>query len=824
MLLTLIALSGCRTEYSTFRPSLDLTVTLEDPTPTAGDAVQYLAYMDGSSEPLALTGELYMISDREEGILWDEAEVLPTLAGAHELTFSTMFEGELYTATVPMDVSPGAPALLDLQLSDLQVDAGELLEFALRAWDAYGNETPTTHVEVTTDSDIDGNAMWSTLPGTFTALATDGNVSDTEQFVVVPGPAVGLDLELSRTSLEIAETTIATVTIVDEYGNKAADEPWDLWVDPAPDVDVNYNALTFWAEGEYTVYASTLDGVLTDSVGPFLIDSNGPDLQVLIPERGTQTTVSGQYVSGTVYEEWSGVSTLRVNGENATINADNTWEAWSDYDFGMTALETIAVDGDGNRTTDTRAVLSGNYNGYGYGVGDGIEVRITESGFDTIEDLVGDFVNTDLLESALPNPVFEDSSESCIWSWCITWYSIYFTVSNPSIGSTGLDIDPTSGGYLDTEAVVYNPHLDFNASGKLVGISYSQSGSIDADWISLGMEMTPYVSSGVLGVSIANASVDEQNFDFDLDGWLWDVIDFFGIPIDSLLWSLMEGLMEDMIESEVPDLLEEVLTDLEIAQSFPMEDNTYHFDAVPYSVPVDDLGLTLGLETYFTADTWVNPYTSSPGSLNYPYTAPTYSSSSNAMILGLSQDFLNQAFHALWAGGLLEQQMPAEELGLDLGEFGDALPFSDLAIGISALQPPVVVPGTGDSLLDLQIGDLEISLYDGDIDEANLFMRFYVTVQAGLELGVTSDNTLSAGLGDSEILFDLVYPNDRSQQAEGVESFLTTLVDTLLPSLTGALGEFEIPDLEGFGLDNLTIELDGAEDGYVTAGGDLTVN
>ena len=34
-LFVLIALSGCRNEYSTFRNVLDLVVTLDDPTPTA---------------------------------------------------------------------------------------------------------------------------------------------------------------------------------------------------------------------------------------------------------------------------------------------------------------------------------------------------------------------------------------------------------------------------------------------------------------------------------------------------------------------------------------------------------------------------------------------------------------------------------------------------------------------------------------------------------------------------------------------------------------------------------------------------------------------
>ena len=209
---------------------------------------------------------------------------------------------------------------------------------------------------------------------------------------------------------------------------------------------------------------------------------------------------------------------------------------------------------------------------------------------------------------------------------------------------------------------------------------------------------------------------------------------------------------------------------------------------------------------------------------SYPYTAPTYSGATNAMILGISEDFLNQAFHALWVGGLLDMQMPAEELGLDVGEFGEFLPFSSLGIGTVAYLPPVVIPGTGSELLDLQLGDLEVSLYDGDIDEANLWMRFYVTVTVGLELEATADSTLSAGLGDTEILFDLVYPNERSIHADGVESFLGELVDLLLPTLTGALGEFPIPDLEGFTLDNVNIDLDGAEDGYVTFGGDLTAN
>ncbi len=83
---------------------------------------------------------------------------------------------------------------------------------------------------------------------------------------------------------------------------------------------------------------------------------------------------------------------------------------------------------------------------------------------------------------------------------------------------------------------------------------------------------------------------------------------------------------------------------------------------------------------------------------------------------------------------------------------------------------------------------------------------------------------MSAGVGDVQIDFDLVYPNERSMHASDAEVLLSELVGLILPSLTDALGEIEIPELEGFTLSNINVELDGAEDGYVTLGGELSTN
>ena len=76
-------------------------------------------------------------------------------------------------------------------------------------------------------------------------------------------------------------------------------------------------------------------------------------------------------------------------------------------------------------------------------------------------------------------------------------------------------------------------------------------------------------------------------------------------------------------------------------------------------------------------------------------------------------------------------------------------------------------------------------------------------------------------MGEVNISFDLVYPNDRSAYAGDTEALLQTLVPMLLPQLTSALGEIPIPSFDGYGLSGISITLGGAEQGYVLLSGDL---
>ena len=831
-----LVLGGCSDDSGTQQgPLIELQFTLEEDSIVAGSSVGYIAVLD--SQDVTVPAEIEILSDLEPDLDRDEEDLTPFVSGMHELTAIATFSGETYEASLNLEVRPEVAYRLDLQMADVVTDVGVPVSYALVLVDEYDNALDTAEVQF----DIDPNDLTliedqfvSTIPGVYEITASLPHddpelvLSDMESLVVRAGEPASLDLWLEDLDLELGETTIAHVDIFDQYGNQL-DTDWHLWSDPVQGLAVNYNVLTFEEEGWYDIYASLPDGSLQDIEGPILIDSSGPDLVVDEQPRGHMTEADGEDYRGTATDEYSGVASITVNGTAASVYEDGSWDAYVDYVFGLNVVETIAVDGDNNPTTDIRAALQGNFMPNGQPIDNGLIVRINEDGFDAVEDMASGFLDISTLAAQLPSPVYSNNSQSCInWWWggstCWDWYTINFYVGNLSVSSTELNLDPTSGGYLDTTAYIHDPYLDWSASGKVIGIGYSASGSIQADWIRLMMDLTPWVQGQTLGVDLSNVAVDTLNFNFNLNSWIYDVMSFFGINIDAIIEGLLVDALADMAADEVPELVNEALEALEVSQTFEMGGISFDLDALPYDVSVDDLGMTLGLSTWFTSQSWAIPYGPGLGSLIYPYSVPGFTTPNGEMELGIGEDFLNQAFYAMWSGGLLEMSLTDSELGLDMSELSLFMPgLSSMTVETSGALPPVVVPGTGAGLLDLQLGDLELSIYDGEAIEQNLFLRVYVHLIADMDLETSTENALVISMGDMDIWFDLVYPNARSQYAGDTEAFLEQLMPLLVPMLSESLGEFPLPSLEGMSIGNISVQLDGAEDGFVVASGDIVI-
>lgn len=834
LLLSPLAIVGCESNVDkgkvddTAAPSDEptLQLTLDPSSGTAGEDVAYTLVVVVGSEETPVEADS-LSSDLEANLSHDADSLAPTVAGGHTLTATATWEGESLSTLALLEVGAGPAAELSLSLSESFFMAGESVTYTVTAADAYGNAVDTRAATVAANSadvSVSGGVITGVVPGAYSATASLDGATDTEYFQIVTGSPAAIDLTLSDTDLEVGDSTTAEVVVTDEYGNLIEDL-YTLSVEGGS-VEIDGDTITFPMEGEFTVFATVEGTALMDSEGPLLVDSTGPDLVVTEPERGDWSEGLSGKVNGSVSDQWSGVGELTVNGESVTIGDDGAFSTDATWDFGLNVVETSATDGDGNTTTDTRAVLAGDFLSYGEGAPSAMLVRINEGegGLDEIELLGEGLVAATDLDALIPYPAYSYYEEECIDYWwdevCFDWYSVNLYITSPRISSTDMVLDPLSSGQLQASFIVYGPALNWSASGDVVGIGYSGSGTITADSITVTLLLTPYVSGGDIGVTVNSVSVSSSGFDFDFDSWIYDVLDYVGVDIDGMIQDYMEGAIEDVVYGEVPGLMAETFQDLEIGYTFAVEDNSYSFLAVPDAVAVDATGITLGLETSVSASAWTSAYTGL-GSLYYGYSQPTWTSGGGTS-MGVSADFLNQVFLAMWGGGLMDMSLTDEDLGLDVADLALVLPdLTDLTVETEALLPPVVVPGDGEDLLDLQVGDLLVNVYNGPAESGYEYMQVYVSAEAGLNLSATSSATLSAEIGDTEVWFDVVYPDAGSSEAAATEALLGMLVPLLLPELTGALGEIEIPEIEGFTLTDITVTQDGAERGYTVLSGDF---
>jgi hypothetical protein len=810
------------TEYNiTARDIWDLQVVLENDTATAGQPLGLTVQMVSEDGDIQPTSTWVLTSDNEDRILYTVETVTATVAGIHVLNVTATLNERDYSAEASFTVGPGAPYTVDLAISDHGLIAGDTLDWSIQAADQWGNIIDATAVQPSVDSDVitvTDTTLTTTVPGVYTATATLGETRDSESFVVIPSAPAAIDLTLSNPNPELYETVKASVVVTDTFGNQT-DDPWTLSVDGPGETDIFYENITFWDEGWYTVTAQVDGTSLTDSVGPFLIDTTGPILTIDQPERGDWIEGTASTASGNVTDDWSSISILTLNGTSVPPDTKGDFSKRMSWDFGINVLETYAEDSDGNSSTDTRAVIAGEFKEYGDEVENGLAIRIKQGigGFDTLEALGEDLISATDLDALIPSPVFSDSYKR----WGITWYSVKLYVTNPSLGPVSFDLDPRSTGVLRATVKVNDPELDWSANGTVAFISASGNGDITADDITVTMDLKPRVSGRTLYMDVDSVSTSLTNFDFDMDGWLYDVLDFFGV--DTLISNLIKGYMEDAIEDaiydEVPPILEDALSSLELGTDLEIMDQTYRLDAAPAAVSVDAYGMNLELASTFKAGVWRNRRTGL-GSLYYGYGSPDYFPASG-MNLGLSTDFLNQVMYALWGGGMLQQELVASDLGLNPADLEIFFPgLTELTIELDALLPPAVVPGTGAEMLDLQLGDVHLVLYNGDMSSGDVLLDVYFSAFMGMDMDATAE-TLTTSFGEPTVYFDVVYPKSNTTGAHDTEALLQELIPYLLPMLTDALGEIPMPAISGFSISGVKVNTDGPEDGFTMVRGNL---
>ena len=768
----------------------DILITLvpEVSSATTGDEVTYTLQVSHRNGDILEPSEWSLSSSLEPDWYWTDELFRATVAGEHEITITVLIDGEEYTASQRYQVNTGAIVDIDLVLGSYAAVAGERVSYTAVAYDRYDNVVEDANISFDADSSemlFTADDIISNIAGLYLISATAGGIQDLEYVQIHPGAAANLTLLVPDQDIERYESLNCYVIVEDEFGNET-DDPWTIWTEGDGLTTTMHDIVTFWDEGTYSIYAEVDGTGLRDSYGPIFIDSSGPTLEIDSPLRGEWTESTATTVTGNASEEYSLLSTVTINGSNVTPSSSGDFTASVQHDDGITLVETIAIDSDGNATSDVRSILSGDFLPEGEPIDDGFMIYLGSSGVQEIEDYADDMVGNINIASLLPsNPVIQQS-----FGWC----NASVNLNNVNFGATTVELNPNSNGTITATMTVSN--ISMNVSAPISGFGCPDvSGSVTASSLVAEVVLYPYVSNNQLYVSINSSSADIYDLDPNLNGLasaLNFIIDFFEDDISNML----EDEIQAAIEDEIPPLLEDILQSVELNETINVLGSSYTLSALPSSVDVDNYGIELGLQTNVSSSSWVMP-SYGLGSLYSGYSAPYFSATSSVNI-ALSVDVVNQLLYQVWGGGFLNQELSLNELGIGGDELLLMFPgASDLRVTIEPLLPPVVVP-VGNSSLELQLGDFYIALHNGNYAAGDIRMELYAHVFTPLSL-TASSSSVGASLGTPTSNFDVVYPEVGS---DGAEVLLETLVPIILPNLTSAISSIEIPSFAGFSITN----------------------
>ena len=856
-LLVIAGLSGCEDTSqdpggvnvpppsSTTAADYRLVVTASADAVTTGQEVTFTTQLlDPDGEDVTEQYDIRTELSPSLGVLFDGGGVYRfTFLDTYTYFATAEVRGATIIGAASVDVAAGSAASIDVSLDVPITEAGEAVGYSAVTRDAFGNPSD---VEVTWSADspatLQDDTVMSELVGSFAVTGTlPGGESDSESLTVLPAAPESLSISLSSYDVEKGDGILVDFDVRDRFGNQADEVP-QLSASPVGAAAWG-NFVRFDNEGLFTISADLPAYGLHDEDGPVLVDSTGPSIRVTTPDRGVEIPSSDGptvLVTGSVSDAFTGVVSVDVNGQPATLAAGGLFSFSMTPEQGLNGIDIVAVDGDGNVSDHHQTFLWGEFNPMGSPQEDGVLARLNEGAIDTIEDLASTLFDPQAIVSGLVNqPLWSNSQQTCINIWpfgnqCVTWWDFDAGITSATLGNMVLDLDAQNG-YLD----FFASFTPFSIGGGLWGQIFPSVSFLTIN-INLGLvasansaqiesEVSLWVNSNnEIQVGMNNTDVNLPGFGMQIygAGILDDVLN----PVLNWLSPLLEGVMEavlpPVIESQMPGLISDALGDIDIATTIPLLGADIDVEALPQDIDIDVDGMTIALESI----TSTTPSASAPPTLGAwtrsDYALPSFGATPDFQ-LSMADNFVNQLLHAVWQAGVIDFSMDSSELGLDLADLQDFLPLSVIEFETLPLLPPVVGPSsTGTGLLELGLGDMLVNVYGDPGGTYGLMLQLAVHIEADAELTIDANNEIQFGVGAPVVSMNYVTSDWPDLNGEVAEDLMDAVVDLLAPMLTDTLsgiGGIPIPELPGFALGAPSISREPSPAYYITASGNLVI-
>jgi hypothetical protein len=540
------------------------------------------------------------------------------------------------------------------------------------------------------------------------------------------------------------------------------------------------------------IIASTLFAIACD--GGLATQAEPPILKITSPQRSLVQNGAGMVmVTGTVTPNLEGdlVEKVTVNGVQATLNPDGSFQAQVQVQAGATLIHTIARDVDGGIARDTRAVHAGDLRANGSVVERAVTAAISKDAFSKISGAAAGFVkNMDIMSMLQPmQPMvrYDDpaslNEEDCLFA--------RGTLTNVKFSDVKIALVPKVGG------ITFNLQIDnLDVPGSVrwgaACVKGTNNFRVTASKITIGgtLTVTP-AGAGGFNTGLQNPVINVQNLNVDVSGvpdWMTGVLsDGVQAAINTFAPMAMKPVMNMALGAlGGPQTLDVLGKQLEM-QVDPAE---VFFDAAGGLVVMDMKMLIKGTE-------------SAKGFIYTENGLPSLDPGKGLQI-GLSDDLANQMMGQVTATGLLNLHMPA--VG---GTFDNA--------NISMTLPPMISADPADGKMKVILGDMmsTFTFQGTPVGKA--------AINAMVELKIEPANNgygVAVQLGKPDIHVTVVEDIDNATRLEDEDlaKSVEVCLNAQIASISKLLAGIPLPQVAGLQMRNVSV---GADDGYVMVKADL---
>lgn len=496
-------------------------------------------------------------------------------------------------------------------------------------------------------------------------------------------------------------------------------------------------------------------------------------------------------LTGAITSPAAPIAAATLDGVPVDFSAEGAFTAPFEPEPGLNVLRLRVRDGLGREADRVQSFaigddfLAGGTPGAPHLVPTGLDVWLRYDVFDDddLSDLddVATLVDRALdgldLEAEIPHPLTAEG-EGPSFAWC-TWT---IDITNVAYDVDHVDLFPLDGSlWLSVTLTNFSAYVDAIDESWFCP---NANGWVFADVIGIDAEVEVAVGSGgVINTSAPYVTATVQGIELALDGGVVSLFDWLLNWFSDSFARKIESAVETWVPESLVPILNGVLGDVATyskSLTLPAIPGNAPGAAITAAVQARQVTISetgVRLDARAGAEVAVAPPHASPGSLLRGHClggdpGAFWLPGWDQVEVAFTEDLLNRALWALWAGGHLSVTLDETLLGEATTRFN----LEQVKVRLDPLLPPILTSCATPGALELQVGDLGLKAeFDlgGGPGSLNVFGTLRVEVLPVL-VATAGQRQLSLELGAvRDLAFDVVH-------AEGTGTGLTALVETLL--------------------------------------------